>query len=240
MKIRRMTANKVRISEINSGKFYPGSREDMTPSYVVSDFGEKLSRVNVVATVTDKFISDDRNYASITIDDGSGAIQAKVFGGDVKIVENIDIGRLTVVIGKIKEYNDEIYINAESVRASDVNYENLRRAEILDRLILRKDFVNKIRQMSDQMDESEVLEYVKKIGLDKEQLQAILERKEVDYKPKMLELIESMDDGEGTEIAKIFEISKLPDHIIERTIDELLNAGEIYEPIVGKLKRIKS
>jgi RPA family protein len=240
MKIRRMTANKVGISEIVGGKFYPGSREDMKPSYVVSDFGEKLSRVNVVATVTDKFISDDRNYASITIDDGSGAIQAKVFGDDVKIIENVGIGRLAVVIGKVKEYNDEVYINAESIRTADVNYENLRKAEILDRLIARKDFVNKIRQMADQMDESEVLEYVKNIGLDKEQLQAILERKEVDYKPKMLELIESMDDGEGTEIGKIFEISKLPDHIIERTIDELLNAGEIYEPIVGKLKRIKS
>jgi RPA family protein len=239
MKIRRMTANKVGISEIVSGKFYPGSREDMKPSYVVSDFGEKLSRVNVIATVTDKFISDNRNYASITVDDGSGAIQVKAFGDDVKIIESVGIGQLVVVIGKVKEYNDEIYINAENIRAVDVNYENLRKAEILDRLILRKDFVNKIRQMADQMDEAELLEYVKNIGLDKEQLQAILERKEVDYKPKMLELIESMDDGEGTEIGKIFEISKLPEHIIERTIDELLNAGEIYEPIVGKLKRIK-
>ncbi len=239
MEIRRMPANKVRISEIVDGKFYPGSRENMAPSYVVSGFGEKISRVNVIATVTNKFISDNGNYAALTIDDGSGAIQVKTFGDGIKMIEGIEPGQLIVVIGKVKEYNDEVYINVESVRIADENYENLRKAEVLDRLIARKTFVKEIRQVAEGMDEDDLTEYARKLGVDDEQLQAMLERKEVDYKPKMLELIESMDDGEGVEIGKLFEISKLPEHIIERTIDELLAAGEIYEPIVGKLKRIK-
>ena len=239
MEIKRMPASKVSIAEMTDGKFYPGSKEDMKPSYVISSFGERLSRVNVLATVTDKFVSEGRNYAALTIDDGTGAIQVKAFGEDVKTFEKIESGQLIIVIGKVKEYNDEVYINVESICTADANYENLRKSEVLGRLVARKTLVKSVREVAGQMDESELADYAKGIGVDEEQLHAMLERKEVDYKPKMLELIESMDDGEGVEIAKIFEISKLPEHVIERTIDELLNAGEIYEPLAGKLKRIK-
>lgn len=236
MEIRRMPANKASIGEIAEGKFYPGDRESMKPGYVVSGFGEKLSRINIVATVTDKFVSDDRRYAALTLDDGTGAIQAKVFGEDVKLAEKTGLGQFVVVIGKVKEYNDEVYVNAESVQTVDANYENLRRAEVLKRLIARKALVGEVRQTIDQMDEGELAEYMAKTGIDKEQLEAMLERKEVDYKPQMLEIIKSMDEGSGVEIGKLFEISNLPEHVIERTIDELLSAGEIYEPVVGRLK----
>jgi RPA family protein len=239
MDIKRLPAAKVRISEIVDGKFYPGSKETMAPSYVISPFGERLARANILATVTDKFASEDGNYASLTLDDGSGAMQARAFGEDAKMFGKVDVGDLAIVIGKLKEYNDEVYVNAESVKKADANYENLRKSEILERLISRKSLVREIRQAAEEMDEEELLEHAKKLGIDKEQIEAMLERKEVDYKPKMLDLIESMDDGEGVEIGKLFEISKLPEHIIERAIDELLTDGEIYEPIVGKLKRIK-
>lgn len=239
MEIRRMPAVKVRISEIIDGRFYPGSKAEMKPSYVISSFGEKLSRVNVLATVTDKFISEDRNYATLSLDDGSGAIQARIFG-DIKAVEAVEPGQLVITIGKVKEYNDEIYINAESIRSVNVNYENLRKAELLKKLIERKALLKKVRQAAERMDKKELIEYGKQIGLEEEQLEAMLERKEVDYKPKMLELIESLDKGEGVEILKIFEISKLPEHVIERTIDELLAAGEIYEPVPGKLRKVRT
>jgi len=239
LNVGRMPAVKVRISEITNGKFHAGSREDMTPSYVISNSGEKLARVNVLGTVTAKFVSDNGNYASVTIDDGSGAVQARAFGEDVRMMQPAKPGQAVIVIGKVKEYNDEVYINAESVREAQANYENLRKAELLDRLIERTAFVEEIRNASGEMDEMELAEYAQKLGLDSEQLQAILERKEVDYKPKMLELIESMDEGEGVEIAKLFELSKLPEHVIERAIDGLLTDGEIYEPVVGKLKAIK-
>lgn len=71
-------------------------------------------------------------------------------------------------------------------------------------------------------------------------MQAILESKklEVDYKPKILEVIQSLDTGEGVEVGKLSKVLDLPEHIIENTIDELLNNGSIYEPKVGFFKRV--
>ena len=57
MPVQRLTAKKVQISDIVNGKYFPGNKEEMKPSYVITPFGQKISRVNLVATVTDKFLS---------------------------------------------------------------------------------------------------------------------------------------------------------------------------------------
>jgi hypothetical protein len=95
------------------------------------------------------------------------------------------------------------------------------------------------------MSEEELKEYVeKKYGLDEECLNVLRGNlkigKEIDYKPKILEIIASMDKGEGVEISKIFEVVDLPERIIENSINELLSSGELFEPKPGFLKRVKA
>ena len=121
--IKRLIAKKVRISDITNGKYFAGRKESMEPSYVITPFGEKLSRVNIIASITDKFLSEDSNYSSITIDDSTDVIRAKVFKEDVKIFESLQKGELIIVIGKVKEYQNEVYINAEIAKAVEPNYE---------------------------------------------------------------------------------------------------------------------
>lgn len=241
MVVRRLSAKKVRIFDIISGKFFPGNKEEMKPSYLITNFGEKVSRVNLLATVTEKFESEDENYATITIDDGSEAIRVKVFRENVKLLNGIEPGNLVLVIGKLKEYQGEIYVNGEVIRKiQDVNYENLRKLEILDKLVQQNKIVEEIKSLED-VPEEELREYVKeKYGMDDETLQVIIESKkrEIDYKPKILEIIANLDEGEGVEISKLFEITSLPENVVERTIDELLSEGAIYEPIVGRLKKV--
>lgn len=244
MQIRRMTAKKVRISDIANGKYFPGSKEEMKPSYVINPFGQKISRVNIIATVTEKFVSEDRNYSSIVIDDGTESIRVKTFKDGVSLLENIESGELVLTIGKIKEYNGEVYINGEVVKkVKDLNHENLRKIEILNELVKNKKMVEEIKNSVEKMSEGELKEYAKnKFGIDEENLKVVLENlkvgKEVDYKPKMLELIESLDEGRGVEIGKILELSDLPENVIERTIDELRASGDVYEPNPGVLKKV--
>lgn len=239
---KRMTAKKLRISDLINGKYFAGSKEEMKPSYVITSFGEKISRVNLIGTVTDKFVNEDETYSSATLDDGTETIRLKAFREDVRILKDLELGDLILAIGKVKEYNGEIYVNAEvAKRLKDANFENLRKLEILKELVEQKKVIDDIRNVVDQLSEEELKEYVKnKFGLDEESLQVIIEnlriKKEIDYKPKILEVIKILDEGKGVEIGKIFQLSNLPENVIESAIDELMADGTLFEPTAGVLK----
>lgn len=236
--VKRLIAKKMQISDITNGDYFAGRKEGMEPSYVITPLGEKLSRVNIIATITDKFLSEDSNYSSITIDDGTDVIRAKAFREDVKIFKGLQRGELVVVIGKVKEYQNEVYINAEIARAVEPNYEVLRRLEILNQINERKKLIDNLRKIKTHMTDENLKEYAKKMGIEEASLEVIFEKKEPDYKPKILEIIASLDDGSGVDIVKLFELSKLPDNVIERTVDELLAQGYLFEPTPGKFRRV--
>jgi len=239
---KRLVAERVRICDIVNGVFFHGSKEEMRASYVITAFGEKISRVNVIGSVTDVFLSENGNYGSVTVDDGTATVRAKVFGDGVVLIKDVAAGNLVLVIGKVKEYNGEIYVNAEIVRRiEDPNYENLRKLEILKRLKEKKKMVEEIRGLVDQMSDEELNEHArKKYGLDEESLRVVRENlkvvKEIDYKPRILEMIKSMDKGDGVEVSKIFEVVDLPEKLVENAINELSESGALYEPRVGILK----
>jgi RPA family protein len=241
--IKRLNAKKVRIADVVNGKFFPGSKEEMKAGYVITRFGQKVSRVNLIGSVVDKFMSEDGNFCSVTIDDGTESIRVKAFKEDVEILKNAEPGKIILVTGKLKSYNNEVYVNAEIAREVEQNYESLRRLEILKELVVQKKIVSEIRNLIEQASEEEAAEYAKnKFGIDEESLKVIKENlnitKEVDYKPKILELISSLDQGNGVEIGKILELSNLPESVIEGGINELLGSGMLYEPRAGILKKV--
>ncbi len=240
MMVERSPAKKVRILDLLNGKYFYGSKEEMKPSYVITPFGEKVSRVNLICTVIDKFVSEDGNYSSATIDDSTETIRVKSFEG--LPFENVQLGGLVRVIGKLKEYNGELYISHEIMeKVNDVNFEILSRVEILNNLIKQKKIVDDIKVLSNQMDEIELQSYAKDTySIDEETLSVIIEskKKEIDYKPTVLEVIKNLDEGKGVEIRKLFEVLNLPENIIERTLNELINEGSLYEPQIGFLKKV--
>ena len=100
-----------------------------------------------------------------------------------------------------------------------------------------------IKNLQDKMSIEELENYAeKKFGIDKETLEFIQENlnvvREVDYKPKIIDLIESLDEGEGVEIRKLLELSNLPENLIENAINDLLASGVLFEPRPGILKKV--
>ena len=243
----RIPAKKARIIDITNGKFFPGSRETMQSAYVITPFGEKLSRINILATITEKFSSENSKYSSITVDDTTNTIRAKVFGADTQMFENVKKGDAVVIIGKVKEYQTEIYISAEFIRhipRQQSNYENLRRLELLNNLNEKKKIIDNLRKFKNRMSEEALKKYAEDNDFGDDVLEIVMEGKDIDYKPQILEIISQLDtDSTGVEIMKIFEQAKevenLPDIIIEQTVDQLLSEGYLFEPNPGKFKIIR-
>ncbi|MHA2177770.1 MAG: hypothetical protein ACXAAK_05405 [Candidatus Thorarchaeota archaeon] len=139
MQRERMTAVRASISDITGGTF----KEDTGP-HVVSPFGVELRRVVVVGFVVDKFYregdnSGKRRFESITIDDGTDTISVKVWGDeDAEVLEGVKENILAMVIGKIRNYNEEKYIIPEIVRElTDPNYMSLHLMERYKTILTR-------------------------------------------------------------------------------------------------------
>lgn len=204
MPIERQTAHKVRISDIMSGNFV--KKEGMEPSYVETPNGQ-VSRARIMGTVMNVFRSDDGNFGSITVDDSTDTIRAKAFK-DLKVLVGVEIGQLVDLIGKVREYNGEIYIIPELVkRINDPNLELLRRAELL-----------------------------KTLGTPNAAPAPASHNEQAELRKKVLDAIETKKNGAS--FADISATVKADEEAIEDVINELLSEGICYEPTPGKIKKI--
>ncbi|MCK4429477.1 MAG: hypothetical protein KAU95_03815 [Candidatus Aenigmarchaeota archaeon] len=141
----RQVARKLDIKTVNRGEYVQIDRiseeTKYLPNYVEVD-GVKISRVRLLATVIDKFVSEDGNYASLTLDDTTDTIRCKIFLNsnfenasqslvDLETIENIEKGIVVDIIGKVKEYNEERYIQPEVItKIENPNFEVLRKLEV--------------------------------------------------------------------------------------------------------------
>ena len=71
----------------------------------------------------------ESNFLSFTIDDASGQIRIKIFGDDVLRFGNINQGDSIMVIGLLRNYNNELYITPEIIKIKDPRYLMVRKLE---------------------------------------------------------------------------------------------------------------
>ncbi|MFO7836163.1 MAG: OB-fold nucleic acid binding domain-containing protein [Candidatus Thorarchaeota archaeon] len=121
----RMTAVRACVSDIVDGKY-----ADDTGPHVVSPHGVELRRVVLLGFVVNKYTGDG-NFASITIDDGTETIRAKAWGTEAALLEETPEEKLVLVVGKIREYEDETYVVPEIIE--EVEDSNLMTLHLLER-----------------------------------------------------------------------------------------------------------
>lgn len=239
----RQTMIKARISDVVNGNFI--KKEGMEPSYILTELGQKISRVNLLGTVVDKFMSEDGNYSSITIDDDSDSIRVKAFKDDVKIFDEINLGDLAMIIGKTREYSEENYIIPEIVKKiADPNYEYFHKLEVLKDLIKQKKAMEDIKKEKEKFGDVEELKEHVKEKYDTETVEGVVESLEgeepeqKDYKPVVLQTLDKLDKGKGVKFKKLLEECKLQENEFEEVINELLSDGICFEPSPGVIKRV--
>lgn len=91
--------------------------EDEGP-YVISPQGVEIRRAMLVGSIVDQ-VAGNNNYASITLDDGTGTIRAKSWGAEANLLDKVSNNILALMIGKIRHYENEIYIQPEIVKPID-------------------------------------------------------------------------------------------------------------------------
>ncbi|MHA1587489.1 MAG: hypothetical protein ACTSV9_01815 [Candidatus Thorarchaeota archaeon] len=121
--LERMTAVRASVADIIRGTY---SEED--GHHVVSPQGVELRRVVLVGFIINQYVSQG-SFASITIDDGTETIRAKAWG-ETQSLEQVETNTLAMIVGKIREYEGEVYIVPEIVRSlDDANYITLHQLE---------------------------------------------------------------------------------------------------------------
>lgn len=123
---KRNIAFKLRIAEILAGKPVLENEKFL---FLEAD-GKKVSRVNVVASIVDKYdVNAERKYVFLTLDDGSGQIKAKLFGDDSEKLRGFEMGETVTVIGTLRYFNNEVYISPEIIKEIDPKYLIVRKLE---------------------------------------------------------------------------------------------------------------
>ena len=239
---KRAVALKVNIAEIISGRW--NQLEGL--NYLLTRTGRRLSRVRVLATVVAKFTSQDKKFASITLDDGTETIRAKAFNSF--IFDSVKIGDIIDFIGKLKQYNDELYIVPEILMPADANWELLRELEMKKgaREWDRKRAMIKAYQKQTS-DLAELKNLAAEFGISAEEVESTVEAQEFgddvkldkdDVKQKVLEMITTCDHGEGCDYSELIERSGMDESALDETVQELLGEGSCFEPRPGKIKRL--
>jgi len=240
-----MTAKKVRIADLVSGEWV--QQDGMEPSYVVAKTGERVSRARLLVTVVSKFLSEDGNFGSMTVDDETDTMRAKCFK-DMTPLEKVEIGQLVDLIGKVREYNGEVYIMPEVIKqVKDPNLLLLRKLEIKKRM---KDLKVSGGDAAAGGNGTAVAAVV----AEKEQPatkpeggqgpedkatetgQKPAQTEKGDLRKKIIDIIDASKDG--IEYAGLIEKSGQPENEVDAVVNDLLSEGICYEPTPGKIKKI--
>ncbi len=231
----RQTAYKAWISDLINNEYVIQNGE-WEPNYVkIRD--KKVTRVNLIAIVVDKYDNEDGTYSSLTVDDSSDNITLRAWKEDIQILKEVNIGDIVLIIGKIKEYERSRYIIPEIVKQVDnPKWVELRKLELNKEYGAPSDSKQEVKppQKEESNPEQPKIEEESLVE-DSPEEEALGEGD----RQKILNLIEKDESEEGADIIKIIEESGLEEESANSLIQELLKEGEIFEIKQGKVKIIE-
>lgn len=198
---KRQVAHKVNISEILNAGF---AKDEVSAGYIKLN-NVNISRVNVLATIVHK---SEGTYASSVIDDGTGKIQLRAFE-NTNIFSKADVGDFILVIGKIREFNNEKYIMPEILKKIDIEWMNVRKLELKNSGLVAGNAENKVSDVYADEKSSVIGEEV-------------------------YLLIKRLDLGEGVPVDELIKSSN--NVKAEAIINKLMESGDIFEVKPGRLK----
>lgn len=200
---KRHTAYKFRIGDILISKPIFDNEK-----FLWIELGDKkISRVNMVGNIIDKFDQEgEKKFTSMILDDGSGQIKLRAFGDDVEKFKKLEPGQTVVVIGVVRNWNNETYIQPEAISIQDPKY-----------LLVRKLEIEKERKET-----AKPIESKEEIGALKDQI--------------LNSIKEAENDGGIDSEQIILKFRNASPDLINKEINRLLEEGIIFEPRPGRLR----
>lgn len=202
-------AHKVWIGNLmNGNKIFNGDK-----FVSVEVINMNISRVNLIANVIDVYSNDEKKYITVTLDDGSGQIRIKGFSDNSFILNDVNVGETVCIIGWLRYFNNEVYVIPDVVRHVDTRWALIRRLELI-----------KIYGEPKNASDAPVKEDGVQVSVEKVQ----------DPRQMILSIIKKED--EGIDIDKLIMDTHYPVEQINSILNQLIEAGEIYEPRPGRLR----
>ncbi len=218
---------------------------------------KKIFRVNIIANVIDKYKNEDseKQYSALSLDDASGQIRVKTFGGDTKKLSDVNIGDTILVVGQLRYFNNELYVIPEIIRQLDEKWLIVRKLELDEQYdALSKENIPVDERSPMLLDKTKGLGRAKKTDilvveekLENEpemkaeaKVEEKVEEKEAEgsngIKESIFNLIKQSD--EGVNVDTLIMSVNYPVYDINAAIAALIEDGRIYEPRPGKLRSI--
>ncbi len=202
--LQRQIAYKVKISDVLNGSF---TKDEIFSGYIkIND--ANVSRVNIIATVVYK--SEGQSYASAIIDDGTGRISLRSFENRNKF-SNIDVGDVVLMIGKIRDFNNEKYVIPEILKKVSLEWLSVRKTEL---------------KHSNMIEDKAKIEN-----------KNLIEEVAININEEIYLLIKKLDNGDGVAIEDVVKNSN--NNKVEQIIKKLLESGDIFEIKPGKIKLLE-
>ena len=225
---------------------------------------KRIVRVNITANVIDKYRHNEKPYTSLTIDDSSGQMRVKSFDDEAN-TSSFSVGDSVRVIGTVRYFNEELYIQPEIIKKVDEKWLLVRKLELGEPMkepsensIIARDAEvipeRKDSFLSDSGKESEKIKISEEKIEEKDFENPSQERfgksfskteetylgdhsaKEVSIKDVLFSRIN--DNPEGIDIDNLIMSISYPVSDINSNVTELIEEGRIYEPQPGRLRSI--
>lgn len=243
---KRQTAKLATAEELNSGKYF--QKEGFTPNYLLTPTGRRFSRARVIGTVVDAFINEDETYGSITVDDGTDTTQLKFFN-ELGMMEEFEVGDIVEAVGKVREYQGQIYMNAEIMVKRDVKKELLHELKHKKTVEEWNQIRETVKQLKDSGKDQEEIEKEMAGKLDEEEVDSLLQsfgeqfdnqnpEANSNLEREIIDAVEKLDEEDGADYSDIADEIEASEEEMEETINSLLSEGTFYEPQPGKIKKL--
>lgn len=256
MSFKRATAARVSIQDIQDGELVANEQGNVV---AVETFLGQISRVNLIATVVDRFEATQerlneqgKGFATVTLDDGTGVIRVKMWGDLSAKLKQLQVGDLVLVVGRVRSFQGETYVNGEIIRRlENPNWETVR---LLELSLSRREPHRLEDQFSpvvpgfiaDQEEEQPSTTREIEPGvwhsatatLDQstEKAEEVVPSPEV--RRLVIETIKKYDSEGGARFEQILEAtSGVTEEVVEQVLIDLLSEGEVYEPEIHRYKK---
>ncbi|MHC1566344.1 MAG: hypothetical protein ACXQT5_06715 [Candidatus Syntropharchaeia archaeon] len=206
--------------------------------FLITPTGARCNRIYVVGVLTEV----EEGHARIADPTGVFMITTGKYNREiVEFFSNIKPPEFVALVGKVRMYEDTIFIRAEEV--------NLSSSEIRDRWVINtaERTMERIECIRKETDDPGVMHALRHYPIDEgfldEMRNVVLEavrtiqKRWIDVDSILLELM----GGKGIEYSKLIEDAGkrgIPENMVEEGIKKLMDEGKCYEPKMGVLKRI--
>ncbi len=218
-KFQRQTAYKMQIADILKGKMnFEGDRFT-----TLETLGKNVIRVNIIANVVEKYSNPEKQFASLTIDDGSGQIRMKGFSDSFEILNAPMIGDTAYIIGTLRFFNDELYILPEIINPVETKWLALRKLELGIKDSPAEVMTSQAIPMQSEEKKEEIMS--QKIELPKP----------VEISSPKLKVLNQIRKDNEVDIEQLIVPLNIPLQELNSIIKDLIQEGEIYESRPGHL-----